>query len=165
MREQSLLNVVPELPPEVAQSIQGKDGGTAATLLAIYRTRLGVRRTDLGDLRSHLANERTHLAYVRTAVSLISFGITLNRFAAFLEQQGTLRAGERAGHLLRDTGNIGGGMVLLGLILAAWSLYRYRRVGDDIRNSTFRPMDRAVYIMTVLLILLGGLSAVWLFLV
>ena len=165
MHEQSLPTIVPELPPEVVQAIQGKDSGTTSTLLSIYRTRLGVRRTGLADLRSHLANERTHLAYVRTAISLISFGITLNRFAVFLEQKGTLRPGEGSGHVLRDTGNIGVGMVVLGLILAAWSLYRYRRVGGDIRDSTFRPMDRAVYIMTVLLIVLGGFSAVWLFLI
>jgi putative membrane protein len=165
MRKQTLPVVIPELPPEVLQSIDGKDSGTTSTLLSIYRTRLGVRRTGLADLRSHLANERTQLAYVRTAVSLISFGITLNRFAVFLQQQGTLQPGQGTGHLLRDTGNVGGGMVILGLVLSVWSLYRFWHVDREIVRATFTPLNRAVYILTVMLILCGGLSAVWLFLV
>ena len=162
MQQQTSSNVVPDLPPELKQSLEGKDGATTSTLLGIYRTRLGERRTGLADLRSHLANERTHLAYVRTAISLISFGITLNRFAVFLEQQGTLKPGEGTGHLLRNTENVGGGMVVLGLVLIVWSLYRYWHVNRDIVRATFRPLNRAVYTLTVLLFLLGGLSAVWL---
>lgn len=165
MRKQNLPAVVPTLPDDLTQALVGKDSGEASTLLGIHRTRLGIRRTGLADLRSHLANERTHLAYVRTSISLISFGITLNRFSQFLRQQGTLQPGQHAGHLLRDTGSIGGGMVVLGIALAVWALYRYWHVSGDIREGTFSPLDKAVYCMTVLLILLGGASAVWLFLV
>ena len=162
MHQQTSSSVVPDLPPELKQSLEGKDGATTSTLLGIYRTRLGERRTGLADLRSHLANERTHLAYVRTAISLISFGITLNRFAVFLEQQGTLKPGQGTGHLLRNTEHVGGGMVALGLVLTVWSLYRYWHVNRDIVQANFRPLDGAVYTLTVLLFLLGGLSAVWL---
>jgi putative membrane protein len=162
MRQQTSNAVIPDLPDDLKQSLVGKDGATTSTLLGIYRTRLGERRTGLADLRSHLANERTHLAYIRTAISLISFGITLNRFAVFLEQQGTIKPGQGTQHLLRNTGNVGGGMVMLGLVLTVWSLYRYWHVNRDIVQARFQPLDGAVYTLTVLLLLLGGLSAVWL---
>jgi inner membrane protein YidH len=155
--------VVPDLPDDVARSIAGKDNSTVSTLLAQYRTQLAVRRTGLADLRSHLANERTHLAYLRTAVSLISFGITLNRFAVFLEQQGTITPGRGTHEMLRSTGNVGYGMVILGLAVVIWSFYRYAHVNRDIATSNFHPLSKAVIAYTVLLIVLGGLSAVWLF--
>lgn len=161
MSAKNLPIVVPELPEELSQAIAGKDSGTTSTLLGIYRTRLGVRRTGLADLRSHLANERTHLAYIRTSISLISFGITLNRFSVFLQQQGTLQVGEGTGKVLHDTRTVGWGMVMLGIALAAWALYRYWRVNRSICKGVFEPLDRAVIIMTLLLILLGGASALW----
>lgn len=153
---------LPDLPATLASQIEGKDSGTTSTLLSIYRTRLGMRRTGLADLRSHLANERTHLAYLRTAVSLVGFGITLNRFSVFLRQQGTVAEQQHAGPLLRSTENVGTGMVVLGLVLAAWALYRYRHVNRDIRTGQFRPLDGAVWTITLLFLLLGGLTALWL---
>lgn len=163
MAIENLPAVVPDLPADVVKAIAGKDNSTVSTLLAQYRTQLAVRRTGLADLRSHLANERTHLAYLRTAVSLISFGITLNRFAVFLQQQGTLTPGQGTHEMLRDTGNVGSGMVMLGLVVVVWSLYRYWHVNRDIVAGTFHPMRLAVIVYTLLVILLGGLSAVWLF--
>ena len=123
---------------------------------------LAQSHTGLADLRSHLANERTHLAYLRTCVSLIGFGITLNRFAEFLQQNDTMKVGA-AGPMLRDTGNVGTGMVVLGIALAMWSLYRYKRVNHDIQRASFRPMDRAITLLTLLFLLIGGITAVWLF--
>jgi len=160
---QTLPTTVPELPADIANAIAGKDASTASTLLAVYRTQLAVRRTGLSDLRSHLANERTHLAYLRTAISLISFGITLNRFSVFLQQQGTLAAGEGTRHMLRDAGNVGVGMVVMGLLLVLWSLYRYWHVNRDILGGNYHPLKGSVLVYTLLVIFLGGLSAVWLF--
>ena len=151
----------PALPVPLAQAIEGKDSGTTSTLLSIYRTRLALQRTGLADLRSHLANERTHLAYLRTAVSLVGFGITLNRFSVFLQQQGTVKQGQ-GGPLLRSTENVGLGMVALGLALAIWAMYRYWRVNQDIQRGHFRMMDGAVWTITLLFVVLGGLTALWL---
>jgi hypothetical protein len=53
-------------------------------------------------------------------------------------------------------------MVMLGLVLTVWSLYRYWHVNRDIVQASFQPLDGAVYTLTVLLLLLGGMSAVWL---
>jgi putative membrane protein len=153
----------PDLPPDLAQSILGKDSGTASTLLSTHRTRLSIKRTGLSDLRSHLANERTHLAYLRTAISLIGFGITINRFSLFLQEHGKL-AENQTGPMLRSSAHAGAGMVVIGLVLIAWSLYRYWHVNQDIERARFRPLHRAVVTLTVLLVLAGGLTAAWLFL-
>ena len=123
---------------------------------------LAQSRTGLADLRSHLANERTHLAYLRTSVSLIGFGITLSKFAEYLLQGDKLAMGAKLGPL-RDTQNVGLGMVILGLVLACWSLYRYKRVNTDIKNASHRPMDRAIMVLTLIFILVGGVTAAWLF--
>ena len=144
------------LPDELARSIEGEDSGTASTLLSIHRT-------GLSDLRSHLSNERTHLSYLRTSISLIGFGITLNRFSLYLQEQGKI-APQQEGPMLRSTENAGSGMVVIGLALVAWSLYRYWHVNRDIRRGAFRPLDRAVVALTLLLLLSGCFTAAWLFL-
>jgi putative membrane protein len=123
-------------------------------------TRLAEQRTGLADLRSHLANERTHLAYLRTSISLMGFGITLNRFSIYLQQQGRVEPG--SGRMLRDSETVGLGMVLLGVVLLAWALFRYRRVERQIRESGFTPSTTAVSILTAAVLALGAISALWL---
>jgi len=144
------------LPPDLAKSIEGRDSGTSATMLASHRT-------GLADLRSHLANERTHLAYLRTAISLIGFGITINRFSIFLQQKGTLVPGS-GNSVMRDSEYAGAGMVAAGLLLLAWSLYRYWRVNQDIVQARFRPLHKAVIALTAVMLVGGGATVAWLFL-
>lgn len=158
------------LPQGLSDAIAGKDAGSVSTRLSEHRTSLSEHRTDmaehrsgLADLRSHLANERTHLAYLRTAISLIGFGITINRFSVFLQQQGKLALDQKAG-VLRSAEHAGAGMVVIGLTLIAWSLYRYWHVNRDIEQAVFRPLHRAVITLTVLLLTAGGFTAAWLFL-
>ena len=153
----------PDLPQDLARSIEGQDSGTTSTLLSTHRTRLSIKRTGLSDLRSHLSNERTHLSYLRTSVSLIGFGITINRFSIYLQQQGKLTPGTSE-PMLRSSEHAGAGMVVIGLAMIAWSLYRYWHVNQDIEKAQFRPLHRAVIMFTVLLVLAGGITAAWLFL-
>ena len=149
--------------------IETRTGETAQTdlskhrsHLSEHRTGLSEKRTDLSVLRSHLSNERTHLSYLRTAVSLIGFGITLNRFSIFLQQEEHLAPTE-SHLLLRNTGNVGVGMTVLGMLLMIWSLQRYWVVSKEIEAVSFVPRYRAVTVLTVGLLVLGGASAVWLF--
>ena len=152
----------PPLPDELAKEIGGKpDAATSSTVLSMYRTRLAGYRTDVSKLRSHLANERTHLAYLRTTVSLIGFGITINRFSIYLIQQ---KMTPEHDHMLRTTGNAGLGMVVLGLALLIWSIYRYWRVGGDIEKGLYVSRRRGVMVTSLGLFLLGGLTALWLLL-
>ena len=144
------------LPPDLMKAIEDDGGVSTSTLLSTHRT-------GLADLRSHLANERTHLAYLRTAVSLIGFGITINRFSVFLQEKGKVAIGQTS-RVLRSSENAGFGMVVIGLVLVAWSLYRYWHVNQDIERAHVRPLHRAVIALTALLALAGVGTTVWLFL-
>lgn len=111
--------------------------------------------------RTHMANERTHLAYLRTTVSLIGFGITINRFSTYLIQNDQAPKGGRV--MLHDAGNAGYGMVILGLALLVWSLLRYWHVSLEIERGHIKPRHRATSLFTIGLLLMGGLTALWLF--
>lgn len=151
---------LPPLPEEVAKIIQDQpDVSASSTQLAVYRTQLAVYRTQVSNLRSHLANERTHLAYLRTAVSLVGFGITLNRFAQWLIEN-ERRSPSVA---LVDARYVGSFMVVLGLLVLAWSLFRFLVVSKDIEQGRFVAHDRAIFIATIGVLVIGGGGALWMF--
>lgn len=150
-----------ELNKKISSSQPADTSGTDSS--GSLSTDLAIKRTGLADLRSHLANERTHLAYLRTSVSLIGFGITINRFSIFLQEKGVLGASTKE-PVFRSTEHTGAGMVVIGLVLLVWSLYRYWHVNEDITRARFRPLHRAIIMMTVLLLLAGGATTAWLFL-
>ena len=127
------------------------------TELSEHRTDLSEHRTALSDSRSLLSNERTHLGYLRTSLSLMTFGITLNRFAIVLIQSKDAAgvSPEAVAERVRSTEQIGIGMMVLGIILLAWSLYRYRRVNRKILLERLQPSRVSVVALTVGVILLG----------
>lgn len=131
------------------------------TDLSQHRTQLSEHRTTLSTLRSHLSNERTHLSYLRTAIALVGFGITLNRFAIFLIQNAAPGVGQPA---LRDTKSVGLGMVVLGFVLLAWSLFRFHRTSRDIEARRYHTDWRAVWIASGVFLVLGVATTLWLFL-
>src|SRR5262249_55527668 len=158
---------LPELLPRARSRSRGQGGlgrrraGDVDGERMTTSDELAEQRTGLANLRSHLANERTHLAYLRTAVSLISFGITLNRFSIYLRENRGLSP-EPTRLLLRNTENVVTGLVVLGLVLMVWALHRFWRVSEDIERARHVPRYRAVLLLTLGLIFLGGLSALWL---
>lgn len=131
--------------------------------LSDRRTQLAEKRTAVSILRSHLANERTHLSYLRTAIALVGFGITLNRFAIYLIQNERLTPSEAARPMLSDAKWVGIGMVVLGVVLLAWSLFRFRRTANDIERERYHTNWRAVLVMTVGVLVIGIATTVWLF--
>src|SRR5262245_27465428 len=132
---------------------QGDDkSGTSKTLDA---TQLAAHRTSLASARSHLANERTHLAYLRTAIALIGFGITLNRFSIYLTQGKQVHAHQRVLGLY-DVENVGVGMAVAGLVLLAWSLFRFARTHRDLERGVFTPHFKPVVAITLVLFVFGG---------
>ena len=159
------------MDPHASSSATGHAGQSPSTTeLAIQRTDLaGTRntlaneRTSLAVHRTHLANERTHLAYIRTSVSLVGFGITLNRFAIYLINNSKVTGVEASVDSLRDVKHIGLAMVVLGILVAIWALFRYARASRDIDANTRHRDWRAVAAMSLLFIVLGAGVALWLF--
>ena len=118
------------------------------------------QRTALSNLRSHLANERTHLSFLRTGISLISFGVTLNRFSLFLIENNGM-ATYTGKPFLHDMKNVGIAMVVLGSFLLLWSVYHFLRTAKEIDSATFRPSKWSLLFFTVVVVLLGTLTTVW----
>jgi putative membrane protein len=114
-------------------------------------------------LSEHLANERTYLAYLRTAVSLISFGITVNRFSLFLLQ--SKEAPEKVVQRFDLVGvsRIGFGMVVFGLGLMLWAAAHSAKVSRGIDRGDYRPNQLSIWVITLGVILGGGISLIWLF--
>lgn len=156
------VNALPELPEALSRSIEGKDSGTASTLLAVHRNRLSMRQTGLSDLRSNLSNESTHLSYLRMTISLVVFGITLNQFSQFLQDHNRLGI-DATRRLLRNTEYAGAGMLILGLLVAVWSLCRYWQVRQAIRRGHYRPSDAGLVVLSLLLIIPVAVSVLWIF--
>jgi putative membrane protein len=121
------------------------------------------KTTALATLRSHMANERTHLAYVRTAISLLGFGIVLNRFALYLIQSQHILAGTREPPTLEEAKWVGSGMVVLGILVLAWSIFRFHRTSRDIDRQRYHSDWRAVLVLTLFLLWGATVTTLWLF--
>ncbi|HKD81123.1 MAG TPA: DUF202 domain-containing protein [Candidatus Angelobacter sp.] len=111
----------------------------------------------------HLANERTYLAYLRTAVSLISFGITINRFSLFLIQSKEVTERALTHFNLLGLSRVGFGMVIFGLLLMLWAGIHSTQVSQEIDRGDYRPNRRAAWIITLGVLLAGGISLIWIF--
>lgn len=129
------------------------------TGLSTHRTGLSENRTALSTLRSHLSNERTHLSYLRTAIALIGFGITLNRFVIYLVENDRFSRNSS----LQNTKWVGFGMVVLGIALLIWSIYRHQRTARDIERHEYHSDWKAVRAATVIFLVLCTLTTIWLF--
>jgi uncharacterized membrane protein YidH (DUF202 family) len=94
-------------------------------------------------------------------MSYVAMGtdITLNRFSIYLSENNTLPKGRLT---LRDTTNIGTGMLFLGILMMIWSLFRYENMYKQIANHEFKRPNRITMVGTSLLVVAGGLSALWL---
>lgn len=155
-------------PPELIKELAGKSEEEVSSLLSKFRTGLSEHRTHLSeyrtalsDERSHLSNERTHLSYLRTGISLISLGVTINRFAVFLVQSNRLQDDNHSLFMrMRHTEQMGLGMVIAGVLLLTWSLYRYRITHAQIEGKSFKPPVTSLTVLTAATILLGGLTCI-----
>lgn len=110
----------------------------------------------------HLANERTHLAWMRTGIALVSFGITINRFSLYLSEQHRAHTSHIGGALI-DVEHMGIGMVLLGVVLLLYAAVRYEQVRRDIEQRCYHPRQRAVLVITLVIILFAAGSLFILF--
>jgi putative membrane protein len=120
-------------------------------------------RPPQAHLSEHLANERTYLAYLRTSVSLLSFGITINRFSLYLIQSKAVPERALAHFDLLGLSKVGFGMVILGLLLMLWAGWHFTSVSRGIDRGDYQPNQLAAWIITLFVLLGGGISLIWLF--
>jgi len=114
-------------------------------------------------LSDHLANERTYLAYLRTAIALIGFGITINRFSIYLVQSKTLPERALQRWDMAGVSRVGFGMVIAGMVLLAWAAIHFSHTSRAIERGTYHPSELVPWIITLAVILGGGLSLIFLF--
>jgi inner membrane protein YidH len=102
----------------------------------------------------HLANERTFLAYVRTAIAFIGLGFVVARFGVFLREYQI--AVHVAPHGPGVSAPLGIAMVVAGVGIAAFGLYRYIGVERAIDRGTSPALSaRGAATIVVVLVLIG----------
>ncbi|MBM7649227.1 putative membrane protein [Bacillus ectoiniformans] len=112
--------------------------------------------TDSKYIQQHLANERTYLAWVRTAIAIIGVGFLITNLHF------TMRTSfGKAGDWLANT--IGMISVITGIAAILLSTFSYLRKRDDINNQCFRSPARLVWGLSILLILIILVFAVYVF--
>lgn len=98
------------------------------------------------DYRFTLANERTFLAWIRTSLALLAGGVALNEFADQFSTESTRTA-------LAVTA------VVLSLVLAVSSFFRWRQVQRAMRRGQPLPHPWAVPLLATGLVGVGGVVA------
>ncbi|HEY9297422.1 MAG TPA: DUF202 domain-containing protein [Phormidium sp.] len=115
--------------------------------------------TKIDRQREHQANERTFLAWLRTAIALIGFGFAIARFGLFLRQIQTSFTGQNTvPDTFINSQNLGIGLVLLGVIVIALSVWRYNKVFWQIEQADYQPSRLMVWLTAIIVIILGLLS-------
>lgn len=93
--------------------------------------------TNSDKTRDHLANERTFLAWIRTSISIIVFGFVVSKFGITLKEffRIQLHATEKNDISL----HIGVSFILMGIILAFFSIVQYQISMRNINANQFKP--------------------------
>jgi putative membrane protein len=113
----------------------------------------------------HAANERTFLAWVRTAIAVMAFGFLVEKFDLFLEITARSLGGSPPSSLTQTAGDIAGLLlILLGGAMIVISTLRYRRTSRDIDHAEVRAAGGTTMDITLVLLLLGLGSVLFVFL-
>jgi putative membrane protein len=110
-------------------------------------------------IRDHLANERTYLAYLRTSLALLSVGVSVNRFSLYLLEKNKISPDTASATTLVGAEYLGIGMAFLGLILLLYGILRFTGMSSQIATQSYRPNIRAMWVLSVIVVL-GALGAV-----
>ena len=116
--------------------------------------------SDLKDIntrsREHLANERTFLAWIRTSIALMGFGFVIVKFALFLKQISIMLEGKLVTPSKGFSAVVGVVMVGLGILIAIFAFWQFRRIGKQINEDSYVPSNMLSVFLTLAL-LIGGI--------
>ncbi len=107
-------------------------------------------------LREHLANERTYLAWIRTSIALMGLGFVIVKFALFLKEIAVLLEDINITISEGFSAVIGVVMVALGVILAFFAFFQYKKVETQINRQTYQSSP-LISVLLTLAILIGGI--------
>jgi len=109
--------------------------------------------------REHQANERTFLAWLRTSIALIGFGFAIARFGLFIRQLEVSITGRNSvPESFINSQELGIGLVILGVIVIALSVWRYNKVFWQIERGDYQSSRLMVWLTAVVVMVLGLLS-------
>jgi len=110
-------------------------------------------------LREHLANERTFLAWIRTSIALMGLGFVIVKFALFLKEVAVMLKDLNITISEGFSAAVGTTMVALGIILAVFAFFQYKKVETQINRQTYKSAS-AISVLLTLSILVGGILLV-----
>lgn len=84
-----------------------------------------------------MANTRTLLAWLRTAIALIGLGFVVARFGLFLREFGPSASNSANQSSSGISALVGVGVVLIGVLLVALSMYRFLDARKQIDRGRF----------------------------
>jgi putative membrane protein len=138
------------------------------------KERVSAQDKNIGDRSTQfLANERTFLAWLRTCIAVIGLGFVVARFSLFLREFGLITMTKEGGRPMQQdlsthspSSMLGLGMVVLGIILAAYAFYNYRKVHRIIEGGgAYVSRHSIMYVATIGLIAFGVIVIVYLLLI
>ena len=101
----------------------------------------------------HLSNERTFLAWVRTSISVIVFGFVVAKFGITLRQ--FFRFENLDQHESGTSLALGVSFMVVGILMAVLSIWRYQSTRVQIEQDAFRPANKTIYVVGGVTALLG----------
>ena len=110
-------------------------------------------------LREHLANERTFLAWIRTSIALMGLGFVIVKFGLFLKEVAIMLKDLNITISEGFSAAIGTGMVAMGVILAFFAFFQYKKVETQINRQTYKSSS-LISVLLTLVIVIGGIFLV-----
>jgi putative membrane protein len=110
-------------------------------------------------LREHLANERTFLAWIRTSIALMGLGFVIVKFGIFLKEVALLLEDLNITISEGFSAAVGTGMVAMGVILAFFAFFQYKKVETQINRQNYKSSS-LISVLLTLVIVVGGIFLV-----
>jgi putative membrane protein len=110
-------------------------------------------------LREHLANERTFLAWIRTSIALMGLGFVIVKFGIFLKEVALILEDLNITISEGFSAVVGTGMVAMGVILAFFAFFQYKKVETQINRQNYKSSS-LISVLLTLVIVIGGIFLV-----